>query len=116
MIQKIKFYKERTGKWYVDLPEWSGEKENLEMIYDVGDLLEMLSQGENAIYIQIGDEKFPGSNPLILIEMDFSKFTGGWYHLPSYSEKELNFKIFIGEWIKEYFGKFPENLWFYKSF
>jgi hypothetical protein len=32
MRRMFKFYKESTGRWYVDLPEWEGEKAEIEMV------------------------------------------------------------------------------------
>lgn len=115
MIQKIKFYKEKSGKWYLDLPGSEIEKENLEMTMGFDFLLNTLCQGDNSVYFQVGDEKFPGSNSLIFIGVE-SNPVGGWYVLPSYGGKELNLKLFLGESIKSIFGHFPETIWFYKSF
>ena len=30
MTRKFKFYKEDDNRWFVDLPEWEGEKKNLD--------------------------------------------------------------------------------------
>lgn len=115
MIQKIKFYKERSGKWYLELPEWEGVKEDLEVTMGLDFLINSLGKGEESVYFQVGDEKFPGSNSLILVSVE-SNPLGGWYVLPSYGGKELNLKVFLGGPIKFIFGQFPETLWFYKSF
>ena len=45
-MRNYKFYKEETGRWYVDLPEWEGEKAELEMVLGADTFLEILSQGE----------------------------------------------------------------------
>jgi len=115
MTQKIKFYKEKGGKWYLDLPGSETGKENPEVIMGLDSLLNTLSQGEDTIYFQLGEDKFPGSNSLIFVSME-SNPLGGWYVLPSYGDKELNLKLFLGEGIKSIFGHFPETIWFYKSF
>jgi hypothetical protein len=114
MIQKIKFCKEKHGKWYLDSPE-SEMEEDLKMSQEFDFLLNSLCQGEDVVYLQIGDEKFPGSNPLIFVSVG-SNPSGGWYVLPSYGDKELNLKLFLGESIRSIFGHFPETIWFYKSF
>lgn len=115
MNQKIKFYKEKSGKWYLDLPELEISKEDLEMKMGFDFLLNTICKGEDTVYFQAGDEKFPGSNALIFVSSE-SNPIGGWYVLPSYGDKELNLKMFLGEGIKSIFGHFPETIWFYKSF
>ena len=68
MIRKVKFYKEKSSRWYIDLPEWEGEKEDLEMVLGADDLLNILAEGEDFVYMQIGDEKFPGAGQMLLVE------------------------------------------------
>lgn len=111
MIQKIKFHRTKDKRWHLDLPEW--ETEDLERTEPV---LNLLSLGEDTIYLQMGDEKFPGASPLIFLEVGPSSFGGAWYLLPSHGDKDLDLRIWIGEGIKSIFGQFPETIWFYKSF
>jgi len=115
MNQKIKFYKEKSGKWYLDLPESEMRKEDLEINMGLDFLLNAICKGEDVVYFQVGDEKFPGSNALFFVSSQ-SDPVGGWYILPSYGEKEINLKLFLGEGIKSIFGSLPETIWFYKSF
>lgn len=116
MTHKINFYKEESGKWYLNFPEWRGEKEELETTPEMVFLLESLTQGGDSVYFQAGDEKFSGASSLILIKAEYGANPKGLYLLPSYGGKDLNFKVLLGKGIKELFGKFPETLWFYKSF
>ena len=111
MIHKIKFRRTKDGKWHLDSSDQ--EEEDLE---GTEVLLNLLSQKEDIVYLQIGDEKFPGASSLIFLEAGPSSSDGGWYLLPSYGEKELDLRIWIGGGIKSIFGNFPETLWFYKSF
>ena len=83
MIRKVKFYKEQSGRWFVDLPEWEGPKEDLEMVSGADDLLNIIAQGDDEIYAQIGDENFPGANQMILIEPGSKEIGGAWYLVPT---------------------------------
>lgn len=114
MIQKIKFHKKKSGKWLIDPPELEGE--DLEMTGGFSSLLSLISGSEDVIYLQMGDEKFPGSSPLIFLEIGSIKEGGGWYLLPSYGESDLNTRVFLSDLFKSIFGGFPETIWFYKSF
>jgi hypothetical protein len=116
MIQKLKFYRENTGRWYVDLPEWEGSKEDLEMVLGADDLMNLLAQGDDVIYAQIGDEKFPGSVQMVMFEMGSIDMGGAWYLVPSISGIDFNLRLWLCDVTKFVFGYFPENIWFYRSF
>ena len=116
MIQKVKFYKEKSGRWYIDLPEWEGTKEDLEMVLGADDLMNLIAQGDDEIYVQVGDEKFPGANQMIMVEMGSIDMGGAWYLVPSVGQIEFNPRIWICDVTKFIFGQFPETIWFYRSF
>ena len=116
MIKKIKFYKEKTGRWYIDLPEWEGEKEDLEMVLGADDLLNILAEGEDFVYMEIGDEKFPGASQMVLVEPGSIEMGGCWYLIPTIGQIDFNLRIWLCDVTKFVFEKFPENIWFYKSF
>lgn len=116
MIQKVKFYKEKSGRWYIDLPEWEGSKEDLEMVLGADDLMNLISQGDDEVYAQIGDEKFPGANQMIMVEMGSIDMGGAWYLVPSIGQIDFNLRLWICDVTKFIFGHFPETIWFYRSF
>lgn len=47
-MRNLKFYREPDGRWYVDLPEWEGEKEELEMVQGADVLLDIIDQNGDA--------------------------------------------------------------------
>ena len=116
MIQKLKFYRETTGRWYVDLPEWEGSKEDLEMVLGADDLMNLLAQGDDVIYAQIADGEFPGSVQMVMFEMGSIDMGGAWYLVPSISGIDFNLRLWLCDVTKFVFGYFPENIWFYRSF
>lgn len=115
MIKKIKFYKKK-GKWHIDLPEWEGPKEDLEMVDGVYDLLTLISQGDEEIYAQLGDENFPGAYQMILVKSGSFEEGGAWYLVPTVGNLSINLRLRLPEVTKIIFGTFPETIWFYKSF
>ena len=116
MIRKVKFYKEKSGRWYIDLPEWEGEKEDLEMVMGADELLNIVAEGEDFVYLEIGDEKFPVAGQMVFIEVGSSEMEGCWYLIPTIGQIDFNLRIWLCDVTRFVFGKFPENNWFYRSF
>ena len=116
MIRKIRFYKEKDSRWYVDLPEWGGTKEDLEMVSGADTMLDILAQGDDVIFVQIGDEKFPGAIQSILIESGSIEAGGAFYLIPFIGQMEYNLRIWLCDVTKFVFGTFPETIWLYRSF
>ncbi len=52
-MKNLKFYKEKDGRWYVDLPEWTGSKADLEMVCGADTLLDKLSKEGNRVVCQV---------------------------------------------------------------
>ena len=64
MIRRFKFYKEDDNRWFVELPEWDGEKDDLEMVMGADILLDVLSGNSDYCYVTFGDEPFEESKTL----------------------------------------------------
>ena len=60
MIHNKRFYKEKDGRWYIDLPEYIkggyGTKSNLEMVAGADKLLDDLSEGKSDVNVTFSDE------------------------------------------------------------
>jgi hypothetical protein len=119
MRRQFKFYKEDTGRWYVDLPEWEGEKAELEMVSGADLFLDILSQGEGVTYVTLSDEEFPGSE---ILEMKYlgtlegwEMGSGAWYKLISYMGLEYKLDMWLCDVTKFVFGSFPKNIYFCKN-
>ena len=119
MRRMFKFYKENTGRWYVDLPEWEGEKAELEMVSGADLFLDLLSQGEETVNVTLSTVSFEGSE---VLEMKYlgtlegwEMGTGAWYKLISYLGLEYNLDMWLCDVTKFVFGSFPENIYFCKN-
>ncbi len=119
MRRMFKFYKENTGRWYVDLPEWEGEKAELEMVSGADLFLDLLSQGEETVNVTLSTVSFEGSE---VLEMKYlgtlegwEMGTGAWYKLISYMGLEYNLDMWLCDVTKFVFGSFPENIYFCKN-
>ncbi len=67
----FRFYKEEDNRWYIDLPEWEGSKEDLEMVLGADVLLFNLANEQDEVYVEFGSEPFDNCHTLkrILIQM-----------------------------------------------
>lgn len=116
MMRNLKFYKEETGRWYVDLPEWEGEKDELEMVMGADSFLEILSQGENEVYVTLSDTEFPNAERLRLLDLgrieSIELGSGAWYSLTSYKDIPYDIEMWLCDVTKFVFGGFPKVIYF----
>jgi hypothetical protein len=114
-MDTYKFIKEETGRWYIDLPEWTGQKADLEMVAGADTMLDYVGGGAKEVSLILAKEPFEGSAPLKLIH-DYSKESGGGgiYLLENYEGKMLNQEMWLCEVTEYVFGKLPEWIYFKK--
>jgi len=112
MIKQFEFYKE-DGRWYIDLPEWEGSKDDLEMVLGADALLECLAHKtmDGADYYErtpvlFGDEPFNHADKLVYLE---DESEAGWYRNTAFFGPE---KIWLCEVTKFVFGDYPKVIYF----
>jgi hypothetical protein len=115
-LQPYKFIKDSTEKWYIDLPEWTGDKADLEMVAGADTMLEYVGKGNNEVELLLSEFPFEESNILKLIH-DYSKETGGGgiYLLEEYDGEILNQEMWLCEVTEWVFGKLPPFIYFKKN-
>ena len=89
MNREFRFYQEHpSGRWYVDLPEWEGDKADLEMVMGADSFLTIMSEGNDEVRLILSDEKIEGADFLVLRGMglfeEIEVGSGAWYILPKY--------------------------------
>lgn len=102
-MRTFKFYKE-NNRWYIDLPEWEGQKSELEMVVGADEFLDIVSENSEEVFINISTKFFLGSNKLQLINVD--PVEGAWYESDSFH------KMWLCNVTKFVFDEFPENIYF----
>jgi hypothetical protein len=114
MIKDFRFYKEVTGRWYVDLPEWEGSKDDLEMVAGADTFLEILSQGQGITNVTLSDKCYEGS---YLLEMQRlgGEIGGAWYKLDSFEGIEFNMEMWLCDVTSFVFGRLPDIIYFSKN-
>jgi hypothetical protein len=109
---KLSFYKEESGEWYVDLPDYPGPKEDLQMVYGADTMLDMISEGEDWVSIEIAshavfnDEFYMLRALTIPPQFDIG---GKWYSL-DYRGKM--YVVWLCDVTTHVFGDFPEIIQF----
>jgi hypothetical protein len=114
-MRTYRFYKDSEG-WFVDLPEWTGEKWELEMVSGADTFLDILSQGENEVHVTMSKEPFDGCEILHFQELgrlEGSEMgTGAWYFLQNYSGIDYTLKMWLCDVTIFVFGEFPNKIYF----
>lgn len=52
-VYTISFTRERNGNWYVDLPNWKGSHDSLQMVAGADDMLEFIGNGAPHVTLQV---------------------------------------------------------------
>lgn len=105
-MQTFKFEKDSDSRWYVVLPEWTGDRSELEMVCGADTLLDIISQGEDTAYISLSETDFEESEFTLTYFKDESE--GGWYKMKS---ELLEFELWLCHVTKFVFGYLPKKLY-----
>ena len=117
MKGSFRFYQEYpSGRWYVDLPEWTGDKAELEMVMGADSFLTIMAEGDSEVRMILSDEEIEGADSLILkgpglfegVEIG----SGAWYVLPKYMGVDFNHSMWLCDVTLFVFQDFPETIWF----
>jgi hypothetical protein len=104
------FYKEPSNRWFVDLPEWEGSKDELEMVMGADTMLDIISEGYNKVSLVLSLEPFEECDILEKVE-DTPGIGGALYIMKSYKGSEYNLKLWLCEVTRFVFGNLPENIY-----
>lgn len=114
-MRNFKFYKDQEG-WFVDLPEWKGEKWELEMVSGADTFLDILSQGEDEVYVTLSDTKFDGCEVLEMTHLGRLEGpeygSGAWYIMEEYAGLRFGLSMWLCDVTKFVFGDFPLKIYF----
>ncbi len=116
-MRTFRFYKDEIG-WFVDLPEWTGEKWELQMVAGADLFLEMINSGDDEyqVYLTLSDEPFENSD---VLELDclgriegFEMGEGAWYQMVTYKGIEFDYTFWLCNVAKFVFGDFPKFIYY----
>jgi hypothetical protein len=83
-MKYLNFEKNSNNEWYVILPEWKGDKSELQMVCGADIMLDILSQGEKQIELCIDTISFDNYT----MELEFEK-----EHLENYLLFQKDYKV-----------------------
>lgn len=75
----MKFYKEPNGIWFADIPEWTGDKWELEMVAGADKFLDILAEGQDEIDVEFSTEPF--ENPRYTLNLKEEGNGSGTYEI-----------------------------------
>ena len=104
-MKELNFYKDTDKKWYIDLPDWKGSKEDLEMVFGADDMLDVLSNGNNKVSLNVSEEFFNGALKIDFIRLATEVNDGAFYDANG-------LEIWLCDVTKYVFGYFPKVIYF----
>lgn len=113
-VKDVTFYQDPDSRWYVDLPEWTGSKAELEMVAGADTMLEYMSEGTGKVRTSISEEEIPGFDKLTL-EFETPDIGGAYYLLKTYQGIEINLNMWLCDVTKFVFGGYlPKTIYISK--
>lgn len=106
-MRRFRFYKDYIGRWFVDLPEWEGEKDELEMVMGADTMLDIIAQGQDQVFVTFSTEPFEGYDYTLILKEEI--WDGGTYQLDG---RYVDFEVWLCQVTKFVFdGKMPEIIY-----
>lgn len=112
LIMRLKFVKEDSKNWYIDLPNWTGRKSALQMVAGADTLLDLISCGTDEVILFVSNHDFDGAE--VITKVRKSWFNGADYHCKTYKGVEINHDLWLCNVTKFVLGYFPEKIYFAK--
>ncbi|RYG13450.1 MAG: hypothetical protein EOO07_17690 [Chitinophagaceae bacterium] len=112
VMQDFRFYK-KGEEWWMDLPGWEGDPEDLQMIEGADKWLELLSDKKAEVSILLTNENFKDAEMLSLMRIREANFGGGGiYFLENYQGKKTHLKLWLCHVTEFVFGEIPQRIYF----
>lgn len=110
MTRKLLFEKDPDDKWYVILPEFQGDREELQMVSGADTMLEMFANGEPIVSIIVSDEPLGEGDMLNFIR--YTPISGGADYLLYKHEGEIvNLDVWLCDVTLQVFNSFPSVIY-----
>lgn len=108
---RYRFYKDNMGRWFINIPEWEGKPEDLEMVMGADTLLDVIAQGDDSVSVKFSTEPFEGAN-ILIIEKHGGEESGAYYLLSEYRGIKFNLQVWLCDVTLFVFGYFPNRIYF----
>lgn len=111
----FKFNKTEFGQWYIDLPEWTGSMDELQMVLGADNMLDIIAQGSDTVTLYLSIEPFEGANILTWLEdgiPGYENMGGAIYRLHQYNGIVFDTDMWLCDVTKFVFGEIPKLIYF----
>ena len=105
-LKTYKFEKDELNKWYIVLPEWTGDKSELEMVCGADTMLDILAQSEVVVYMTFSDTEF--LEHTFTLDYITDESGGAMYAL---NHELYNFEVWLCHVTKFVFGYLPSTIY-----
>ena len=107
----------KKDRWYIDLPEWTGPKANLEMVAGADTLLDILSKGKDRVTVSFTDLKGDFAEKGVRSTVALTHKDNGTYSVDpddtTFSREELPQEIWLCSVTQFIFGDYPKWIYVY---
>lgn len=110
--KRLRFYKKYEDEWFVDLPTWTGNEDDLQMVEGADTMLEYLADGKEDVVLRLSLESFDGADVMEL--MYVCTTDGAYYIVNSVKHGIIALPIWLCNVTKFVFKEFPEKIYFIK--
>lgn len=96
---------------FVELCEWTGSKEELEMVEGADTMLECMDENEGEVWLVLSDKVFTNADKLEFIRHATEYGNGAFYRMTEYRQIRLDLDIWLCDVTKFVFGDFPKTIY-----
>lgn len=112
----LKFEKEESNEWYIVLPEWTGDKADLQMVCGADNFLDIISKGESLVSVNV-EREINNENgfPKFVLDKrhDTPEIGGAMYYIASFHNQD--FDMWLCDVTRFVFGgELPQNIYIYQ--
>lgn len=112
MKRDFRFYKTTKDEWYIDLPEWEGDPQDLQMIQGADEWLNLMSNLRE-VTLTVADVNFENAAYMSLVRLGEPNLGGGGnYLLKYYKNQNVNLAIWLCEVVVFIFNQYPPYIYF----
>lgn len=109
-MRKLKFNKDLEDRWYIDLPEWTGSRADLEMVCGADIMLDYMAEGKNVVNLYVSETQMNGFDKVEFVRLALEMENGAYYKMEEYKGINVGLEIWLCDVTKFVFGYFPQTL------
>jgi len=109
-MEILRFYKEKSKKWYADIPMWTGRKSALQMISGADKLLDLIAKDRDEVYLHYSENEIKNADELTFTNKCW--FNGADYKISKLNGEEIKLDVWLCNVTKFVMGYFPKKIYF----